>query len=235
MIIANPLLPFTFPFPSIFKEVPIADPEMDGPVKVTISSKKVYQTTRTVGGYAFSHWGDEPDQMRANGSVILLPGEEDLGFLSLMILKTLYRLDKKKIVNILGSLSKIGAVPAAAFLATAYGELAAQKASLGSNASTAQVVSQGVGIVMKTAAIGFTIQNMMQQMQQNPDLGVTYIYHDNQIYRGFFTSFDYTREAQNPRFINYNFTFIIDWSTENYFADQLIKSTSGSVITGLGL
>ena len=70
---------------------------MDGPVSVSISSKKVVQTTRTVGGYTFSHFGDEPDILQAKGSVILMPGREGLGFLSLLILKTLYRLDKKAI------------------------------------------------------------------------------------------------------------------------------------------
>ena len=233
MIIANPLLPVTFPFPAIFKEVPICDPEMDGPIKVSVSSKKVIQTNRTVGGYTVSHWGDEPDQMKASGSVILLPGQEDLGLLSLMILKTLYRLDKKKISGIMTALSAHGAVPMVAFMATAYGELAAQKASLGSNASTAEIVSYGAGIVMKTAAIAQAMVNISQQTSQNPDLGVTYIYHDNQIYRGFFTSFVYSRDANNPRHINYDFSFTVDWSTENYFADLLTKSAGGSVITGL--
>ena len=233
MIIANPLLPVTFPFPAIFKEVPICDPEMDGPIKVSVSSKKVIQTNRTVGGYTVSHWGDEPDQMKASGSVILLPGQEDLGLLSLMILKTLYRLDKKKIVNILGAIGKMGLVPIVAFEATAYGELASQKAALGSNASVAQIVSYGAGIVMKTAAIGLALNNINQQTAQNPDLGVTYIYHDDQIYRGFFTSFVYSRDANNPRHINYDFSFTIDWSTENYFADLLVKGAGGSVITGL--
>jgi hypothetical protein len=205
-----------------------SNPEMDSPTVVTISSKKVIQENRTVGGYTFSHWGDGPDKMTARGSVILVPGREGLGFLSLLILKQLYRLDKKKIKNIMTGVLKY-APTIAAFTASAYGELASQKIALsGINASTislaAQTATIGAGLVLAT-------QNIQQQTKLNPDLGVTYIYHDNYIYRGFFNSFEYTRDANNPRFINYSFTFTIDWSTENYFADILLKSSEGQTVT----
>ena len=203
---------------------------MDGPVSVSISSKKVVQTTRTVGGYTFSHFGDEPDILQAKGSVILMPGREGLGFLSLLILKTLYRLDKKAIKNILQAFTKY-AIPLAAFTATAAGELYAQKVALGSNASVASLAALGT----ETLMAGAGLELMREDINKiNSDLSTTYIYHDNYIYRGFFTNFSYTRDANNPRFINYQFSFTIDWSTENTFADILLKLTNGSTISGFG-
>lgn len=233
MIITNPLLPVPFPFSGIFKGITGSNPEMDGPTSVTISSKKVIQHTRTVGGYVFSHWGDEPERMTVKGSVILLPTHEGLGFLSLFILKTLYKLDKKKIRNMLQSQMKY--IPSiAALTASAFGELYSQKLLLGSNASTVSQLSLGAQTALIAEGIYSATKNIQQYMKTNPDLSVTYIYHDNHIYRGFFENFSYTRDASNPRFINYQFNFVIDWSTENFLSDILQKLTKGQTISGFG-
>ena len=227
-------MPFFFPCTELFTGVGNADATMDAPVSVTISSKKVTLKTRTVGGYTFSHFGDEPDRISAKGSVILRPGMEGLGFLSLLTLKTLYRLDKKKIKNILGGISKFVALGAIA--ASEIGDLYGQKLALASAGSGN--VGATVGVTAEVAMMGIgtavAISNAQQYMAQNPNLAVTYIYHDNYIYRGFFEDFSYTRDANNPRFINYSFNFTVDWSTENYFADFLSTAKSGSIVSAFG-
>lgn len=240
MIIVNPLLPVPFPIPSLFSTITGVnglDSEMDGPVSVSISSKKVIQTTRTVGGYVHSHWGEEPDIMNAKGSVILMTGREGLGFLSLLILKTLYRLDKKKIDGIFKAVSRY--VATGAFMASAIGELYSRKLAINNALYKSGGITAGISLAAETALKTLSIyqanKDMTQQLEQNPDLSVTYIYHDNYIYRGFFTSFNYTRDANNPRFINYTFSFTIDWNTENYLADQLLKTTNGKTVTAFGL
>jgi hypothetical protein len=229
MIIVSPLFPVPFPFPGIFTGLTGGNPEMDGPVSVTFSSKKNIQETRTVGGYTFSHFGDEPDRLTAKGSVILVPGREGLGFLSLLILKSLYRLDKKKIDKIQSSVKN--AIATGAFAASAIGELYSQRLAF---TSVASATASTVQSVMAGGSLVLAYKNMQQWMKENPDLSTTYIYHDNYVYRGFFNSFTYSRDANNPRFINYSFNFTIDWSTENYLCDKLLKMTEGKTITSLG-
>ena len=48
--------------------------------------------------------------------------------------------------------------------------------------------------------------------------------HDNKIYQGYFTNFTYTRDIQNVRKIQYQFTLNIEWNSEDAIID-MFKST----------
>jgi hypothetical protein len=228
MLITNPLLPLhIFPFPTLQVNGANINLERDAPTKVTFSSAKVIQTTRTVGGYVNSHWGDQLDTMSVSGSVILMPGEEGIGILSLQILRQLYRLDKKKVANILNSISKVTKYASAAAMAnTAYGELKTQQWQASAN----QDISNTIQVGLSAASLAqYTAKLLGGNVS---DLATSYIYHDGFIYSGFFNSFDYTRDASNPRFVSYNFRFTIDWSTENTLADVFL-SKSGNIVESI--
>jgi len=241
MIITNPLLFVPFPMP-FFND-------HDAPVKVTISSAKVIQTTRTVGGYNFSHWGDQPERMDVSGAVLLLPGFESLGLLSLSVLKQLYRLDKKHISNILNANNRIiPAATAAVAVTAAVGQetinntkafqlYSSEKAGKMSPTSLVSSGLQSLASITGSILRGLSIAAMTKRIiRSSPkDLSVTYIYHDGYIYSGHFTRFSYTRDANDVRKANYNFNFAVDWSTESLFADKLLQLSKGKQITGLGV
>lgn len=228
MLITNPLLPFhIFPFPSFKVNGIDINLERDAPTKVSFSSTKAVNTTRTVGGYVYSHWGDQPDVMDVSGSVILLPEQEGIGILSLQILKQLYRLDKKKVIGILSTVTKY--VSAAAMANTAYGELKAMQW----NASANKDISNTINLGLATYSLAKYVERLKAVDISN--LSVSYIYQDGFIYSGFFNSFNYTRDVANPRFVSYNFKFTIDWSTENTLADVLLSKSDNIIksITGI--
>ena len=65
------------------------------------------------------------------------------------------------------------------------------------------------------------------------DLAPTYILHDNYIYQGYFTDFQFTRDIQQRRFINYQFNLNIEWDSSNYLTDWLKNSKSIESVIGI--
>lgn len=231
MIITNPLLPIPFPIPFLT--------EHDAPNKITFSSQKNINTVRNVSGYSFTHWGNQPDVIEASGAVILKPGMETLGLLSMLILKQLYKLDKQAVTSILGAATKtIKAISIGAIGASAAGELASQKWVLdkGLNKNiTATSLGYASSLALESYLKAFSLIQYYKKINaaSTSELSNTYIYHDNFIYGGFFTRFSYTRDITNYRMLTYNFSFTVDWSTENTFADMLMKATNSQTITNM--
>lgn len=217
MIITNPLIPLgIFPVPFLTEDM--------GPSKVTFKYKKMFQSNRNIGGYSFSHWGDQPDTMSVSGIVGLKPGQEQLCLLALQVLKTLYRLDKKKLTALSSLVQKtVAATSIASVTAAAYQELSGEAKLAIKNGTALNIASSTLGAL----AAGVSLTQMYQQMQKDPaGLSTTYIYQDNYIYKGFFTDFQYTRDAYRPRIVEYSFDFTIDWNTENWLADKLIQNNT---------
>jgi len=227
MIIINSLLPISFPMPlkSSVAKIQLFDVDRDNATRVRFQDTKLNQATRTIGGFIVSHWGDNLPVMSVEGSVILLPGQEALGMLSLLVLRSLYRLDKKDISKIYSYIGKF--ISAGLVLDTAVGEYMNrleqyQNIAQSSGTATAELASNAIiGAVTGIGLIDFMKQRD-SQINNLQNLANSYIWHDNYLYSGFFTQFQYTRDVQNYRKINYSFNFTVDNSTEFAVIENLL-------------
>lgn len=232
MQILNPLLPFfTFPIPiditrftQLTGGIP-TDMLRDGPTRVSIRESKTFNTQRTLSNWVTAHWGENLPTMECSGNIIDYPGQEGITALSLFILRGLYRLDKQPIKNIAnGILGKITSV--ATIAGATYRDL------LERNFTTTN------GLINTGITTGITALSLTQYISrladlQATDLAPTYIFHDNYIYQGYFTDFWYTRDINNPRFIQYSFRLNIEWNSANYFLDMLKNTQTINSVVGL--
>lgn len=233
MQILNPLLPvLTFPIPINMTEWEdltkgiYTDMLRDSPTRVQITESKTFNTQRTMSTWVSAHWGENIPQMQCLGNIIVLPGQEALAMLSLMILRMLYRLDKNHIKN-LGMGSKvIGMITSGAiFGGTAINDI------LGGEFANFNVNS---GI--QSAMAGYSLAAYLKRLADIDVTGLapTYIMHDNKIYQGYFTNFTYTRDINQPRFIQYQFTLNIEWNSSDALID-ICKNSDLKTIINIGI
>lgn len=218
MIITNSALPFgIFPVPFIVDTM--------SPGEVTFTYSKQIQTTRNVAGWSFQHWGDKPLELDIKGVAGLKPGLESLGLLAFFVLKNLYKMDKTKLNKILGTatdaVAKATAIGALSY--GAYQDFQNQRLSTENN-----------GLSSATNAIQTTLSaysavwagTQMFGVDMDSELSTTYIYHDNFIYKGFFTAFNYVRKAEQPRVIPYTLKFTVVDSSESVLSDLLTNKSA---------
>lgn len=232
MQIVNPLLPFfTFPIPidiTKFTELTggiYTDMLRDSPTRISIRESKTFNTQRTLSNWISAHWGENLPTMECSGNIIDYPGQEGITALSLFILRGLYRLDKQPIKNLAnGILGKITST--ATLIGSTYRDL------LERNFTTINgMVNTGIIAGISTLSLGQYILRLTEL--QPTDLAPTYILHDNYIYQGYFTDFQYTRDITNPRFIQYNFKLNIEWNSANYLLDMLKSTQSINSVVGI--
>lgn len=235
MQIVNPLLPFfTFPIPiDITKFTELTggihtDLLRDGPTRISVRKSKTFNTQRTLSTWVSAHWGENLPTMQCSGNIIDYPGQEGITALSLFILNGLYRLDKQPIGNLITSI--LGKITSTATIAgTTFRDILERDFTTTS------------GIVNTTLTTGFTALSLAQYIKRisdlkPTDLSPTYILHDNYIYQGYFTDFQYTRDINQPRFIQYQFNLNIEWDSSNYLIDLLKnKDNVSSVISSIGI
>lgn len=222
MQILNPFLPvFTFPIPinlqdwkDLTKGI-YTDMLRDSPTRVQISESKMFNTQRTMSTWVTSHWGENLPQMQCSGNIIVLPGQEALSMLSLFVLRSLYRLDKQPLKNTLGA--KIWKVVSGFVLGgTALNDML--------NSEFANFnINQGLQSIASAYSIG-AYANRLAKLDTT-GLSPTFIMHDNFIYQGYFTNFTYTKDIQNPRKIQYQFTLNIEWNSADAIVD-MFKNTN---------
>lgn len=163
--------------------------------------------------------------MDVSGNIIDYPGQEGITALSLFILRGLYRLDKQPIKNLANGI--LGKITSTATLAgSTFRDLLERDFS-----TTSDMVNSGIITGITALSLGQYILRISKL--QATDLAPTYILHDNYIYQGYFTDFQYTRDINNPRFINYNFKLNIEWNSANYFLDMLKNSPSVDSVVGI--
>lgn len=240
MIIINPLLPISFPMPlKLSESIKIFDVDRDNATRVRFQDTKINQANRTIGGFVVSHWGDNLQIMSVEGSVILMPGQEALGWLSLLILRALYHLDKKVIYNLTSIYGRL--VQAGLVANTAIGEYQKRLSDLTTikQSTTVANAERIANAVLTTTQTVVGLNGFINERDSNSisiqNLATTYIYHDNFLYRGFFTQFQYSRDVQNYRKINYSFNFTVDSSTEATAMEKLVLGNELSRITTGGL
>lgn len=232
MQIVNPLLPFfTFPIPiDISKFTQLTggihtDMLRDGPTRISIRESKTFNTQRTLSNWITAHWGENLPTMECSGNIIDYPGQEGITALSLFILRGLYRLDKQPIKSLANGI--LGKITSTVTLAGSTFRDLLEKDFTTTN-----------GLINAGITTGITALSLAQYILritelQATDLAPTYIMHDNYIYQGYFTDFQYTRDINNPRFIQYSFKLNIEWNSANYFLDMLKNTPSVSSIAGI--
>lgn len=235
MQIVNQVLPFfTFPIPIDITKLENltngihTDMLRDNPTRVSIRKSKQFNVQRTIGNWVSAHWGENLPTMECSGNIIDYPGQEGITALSLYILSGLYRLDKQPIGNLITNI--LGKITSTATLAGATFRDLIEK----DFETTSQRVN--AGITSGITALSLT-QYMMRLGQIKPtDLSPTYILHDNYIYQGYFTDFQFTRDIQQPRYIQYSFKLNIEWSSQDMLIDWLKNSSNiNNVISVMGL
>lgn len=235
MQIVNPLLPFfTFPIPiDITRFTDLTggihtDMLRDNPTRVSIRKSKQFNVQRTMGNWVSAHWGENLPTMECSGNIIDYPGQEGITALSLYILSGLYRLDKQNIGNLLTSI--LGKITSTATLVGAtYRDLFEKEFT-----TTSERANQG--IVMGISAVSLAQYIARISSLKSTDLAPTYIMHDNYIYQGYFTDFQFTRDINQPRFIQYSFKLNIEWDSQDILIDWLKNSSSlNNVVSVMGL
>lgn len=98
VIIINTKLPLYFSF-------------SQNPNIMNISVKKVFQESRTIGGYVFEHWGKTPTSIHVEGIIRKNPDVNDalsdaLFSTELFALRQLFELDKRKFASVASLLGK---------------------------------------------------------------------------------------------------------------------------------
>lgn len=232
MQIVNPLLPFfTFPIPiDITKFTQLTggihtDMLRDGPTRISIRESKTFNTQRTLSNWITAHWGENLPTMECSGNIIDYPGQEGITALSLFILRGLYRLDKQPIKNIANGI--LGKITSTATLAgSTFRDLLERDFT-----TTSGMVNTGITTGIATLSLAQYITRLTEL--KATDLAPTYILHDNYIYQGYFTDFQYTRDISNPRFIQYSFRLNIEWNSANYFLDMMKNTPSIEKVVGI--
>lgn len=225
MQILNPLLPIlTFPIPINMKEWKdltkgvYTDMLRDAPTRVQITESKTFNTQRTMSTWVSAHWGENIPQMQCSGNIIVLPGQETLSMLSLMILRMLYRLDKNNIKN-LGMGSKILRMlnSGAIFGTTGLNDIL-----------NGEFANFNVNALGQSALAGYSLTAYLKRLADIDATGLapTYILHDNKIYQGYFTNFTYTRDINQVRKIQYQFTLNIEWDSSDALIDWFKNTDS---------
>lgn len=235
MQIVNPLLPFfTFPIPiDITKFTELTggihtDMLRDNPTRVSIRKSKTYNTQRTLSNWVSAHWGENLPTMQCSGNIIDYPGQEGITALSLFILSGLYRLDKQPIGRLVQSI--MGMITSTATIAGASMRDILER----DFTTTSGIVNTSITTGITALSLGQYIMRLTEL--EVTDLAPTYIFHDNYIYQGYFTDFQYTRDINQPRFIQYQFNLNIEWDSSNFLIDLFKnKQDMKSVITGIGM
>jgi len=234
MQILNPLLPFfTFPIPiDITKFTELTggihtDMLRDNPTRVSIRKSKTYNTQRTLTNWVSAHWGENLPTMQCSGNIIDYPGQEGITALSLFILSGLYRLDKQPITKLTNKI--LSMISGTAIVAgSTYRDLLEKNFT-----TTSGIVNAGLTAGFTALSLG---QYILRLSELKPtDLAPTYIFHDNYIYQGYFTDFQFTRDINQPRFISYQFNLNIEWDSQNMLIDWMKNNSDMmSVITSIG-
>lgn len=235
MQIVNPLLPFfTFPIPiDITKFTELTggihtDLLRDSPTRVSIRKSKQFNVQRTIGSWVSAHWGENLPMMECSGNIIDYPGQEGITALSLYILSGLYRLDKQPIGNLVSSI--LGKITSTVTLAgSTFRDLIEKDFT-----TTNGMVNAGITTGITAVSLAQYIARITEL--KPTDLAPTYILHDNYIYQGYFTDFQFTRDIQQRRFIQYNFKLNIEWDSQNILIDWLKNNSNlTNVVSVMGL
>lgn len=188
-----------YTFKIINTKIPLYYEFPRNPNKASWKFEKLYEETRTIGGYVFEHWGKKPTILRVEGRALKntahasgLKNKEDYtdkGFREVVTnrdilkLRMLFELDKR---NVQSTLAMI-----------------ASDLNLKSTSDVLNSISD------------------------------TIIQYKDDIYTGFFRSFNYEEDAENPFFNKYDFEFVVTNSMQEMLL-QAVLNLNASVGAGVG-
>lgn len=215
------------------------------PNKLTFSMEKEYNTTKTIGGYVFEHWGKKPTVMhgtvlikkdQATSNLIGLNksdtnfGIEDAVFNpELTTLMTLFNIDQRKISS--GLLGKT----AEKYLANGVTYAIAAAAAL---TNPATIVASGLGAANSLFELGNKKYKFREPSQSSlagylNTLTDTIILYKGVIYSGFFTKMNYDEDGASPFANQVNFDFLVTNTTSDWLDTSLTQTAVGRTIAGL--
>ena len=177
------------------------------PQTFTLNDRKLIKPQLTKGGYIVQYWGEELGSIQASGTT------GSSGIEGINILRDIYRheqikfrdmIDRKRADEELKNKVKIAGGSNLSDVVTALGIVDAALGGIGSR------VANGVSSIMdgfrqpyeQESFETFSLPPSLASFATSIDL-----YHQGEIYRGFFETFQVTETAQEPGLFNYQFSF----------------------------
>lgn len=223
-IIGNTKIPFFY--------IPYENPNV-----LTVTDRKAYNRTQTIGGQVFEHWGKQPTILNISMRVLkndflgnVIGIYKDLGFQDTMIsselevLKRLYELDQRYIKDLSSSVESLKKT---------------QEKTI-KNVSNAGVIRNiaGDGMLNSLAtgatavvALPLTVSSAVTSFTKK--FSDTIIYYKSEIYSGFFTDLKIEENGENPFFNSVSFEFLVTSKISDYLNQWLATTTAGRTLSGV--
>lgn len=84
----------------------------------------------------------------------------------------------------------------------------------------------GLTAVLQPSALRDRVQTGSASTEDLIQLSSTFIVYKTNVYIGFFTSFNWSQDAERPRIIKYDFDFLVTQTGQNMLADALFAPTT---------
>ena len=218
------------------------------PNSLKLSMTKEFNSTKTIGGYVFEHWGKKP--MTLTGKVLIKKDSSLGNFIGLntkttnfgiddavfspevQTLKTLFNIDQRKIKSSLlpdGSDSVLSNVITAAVAGSAI---------LSNPVTTVGALASGVTAGLEHLKLGGSTPKFKEPQQADlagylSTITDTIILYKGVIYSGFFTQMDITEDGSKPFYNEVNFKFLVTNTTNDWIDTSLTQTAVGRTLSTL--
>lgn len=218
------------------------------PNSLKLSMTKEFNSTKTIGGYVFEHWGKKP--MTLTGKVLIKKDSSLSNFIGLntkttnfgiddavfspevQTLKTLFNIDQRKMKS---SLLGEGVDSVLSNVITA----AVAGSSIASNPVAAVgVVTSGVSAALEKTKLSGESPKFKEPQQSDiagyaSTITDTIILYKGVIYSGFFTQMDITEDGSHPFYNEVNFKFLVTNTTNDWIDTSLTQTAVGRTLSTL--
>jgi hypothetical protein len=175
------------------------------PQNFRVNSSKSFTQAQTLGSFVYEHWGNKPDVIQCVGWTQRKVGTaEDFLNVDFQILR-------------LQQIFKLDKERISSFYKMFTG------ASLPSGTNIFNLPSQGVKDPV-----------LQKKVSSFRTLGQSFIIYRYAFYMGFFTDFVYSEQSERPRIYDYNFNFVVTFSSTDYIASQLLTNFPTGFVLGMG-
>jgi hypothetical protein len=175
------------------------------PQNFRVNSSKSFTQAQTLGSFVYEHWGNKPDVIQCVGWTSRKVGTaEDFLNVDFQILR-------------LQQIFKLDKERVSSFYKMFSGS------PLPSGTNIFNLPSQNV----KDPVLQKSVNSFRT-------LGQSFIIYHYTFYMGFFTDFVYSEQSERPRIYDYNFNFVVTFSSTDYIASQLLTNFPLSGLLGAG-
>tara|TARA_A100001011_G_scaffold391142_1_gene475990 strand:- start:431 stop:1393 length:963 start_codon:yes stop_codon:yes gene_type:complete len=184
------------------------------PQTINIREQKLISETLTKGGYIVQYWGEQLPEIGANGTT------GSAGIEGINILRDIYRHEQAAMRNVfLERQDRLAVAARESAIAKGLqddgqysgGEAILDLVTGGAYSSLKSGISNSIDIITDAAAGGsyFDVERNQFSAPANLASFATTIdmHFQGEVFRGFFTNFSYTEEANSPGLFSYQFSF----------------------------